>query len=1128
MRAGMASERQRSASEKRGRNVPLPRGETTPRARGAAAATTATPRGSSRSRVPSQQRSLLAAARTRTPSVGSRTPRNRTPRSSAVQGGSGAASNNASSPGATREAVRVRAAPSGAQPSSPSKGSRGRAAAAPSARASVQATARNNASQPRAQRRSSSLEQQVPYNEQIAFRKQRSDESVRVAVRFRPLWADEESQGVAFTVRPDRRIVESVDLTYSFELDWAFGAEILQSKVYSEIGHPVVSDVLNGYNGTVLAYGQTGSGKTYCMFGPQIEQPGSQGLMPRTARQIFDAIRAAPDDVRFVLRCSLLEIYCEQLRDLLDPSNQRPLRIQEHPKKGIFVDNLTQECVTCEEDVLDILRMGTEMRVLAATRLNKLSSRSHVLFFITCEQKFPDGAEKVGKLSLVDLAGSERVGKSGALTNGGIRLQEAKSINCSLTALGYIIQALAEKQSHVPYRNSQLTRVLQETIGGNCKTTLLVACSACSRHQSETLSTLRFATRARSVRNHVKVNLIHSAEQLDHYVRQLQRELLSERREAARLGAAIPKSLSELPFQEDDEDAAAGLANGTAGSTAPGSSESIVLASGKPRENSSATLPESSTSSEEQGPSKQELEAEYAASRLYDELSKLVSALGDQDEHIRSILAAKCRQVWLQSADKFGDALDPDSELLMWQAKRSSLEWRYIALQHYAEVSEADASAEDASADRHLGDLADVWEQVRVQRLNLRRQEAQSVASSNTVMGESALNCTEVGLDSMLESSGWLPAWASRARCLRPSRRGSKVLRPISRRSMCRSMERHSTGGASCQSSSCCSTPREPVGLLSPRRLEDADDVADEVHADPVRNLPGLHQPVLPDGDVEEEEASSPERSVVIAGPPNFLADSAAKVAPRLAEMHQSSNSRSASGGPVAATRAPGRVLAQPAAQAAAEEVLRLKAEIKQVRAEQDRTLREFESSRARIIEECWAKNILEHIRVLEEEHMNMQGEIPHLQSKLEQVDLALEELELVGDTTELEILQLECQLERQKRKLNRKWEPLEEMGMTAFKQALGRAVNTITLQRARSSLGRAVDRRADGARNTPQPAEKENRPPDTYLQSVVRQVPVPMPPEVSAPRSGQLAATALQAPVCTATQWRSPQRLYS
>merc|ERR1719424_208105 len=175
------------------------------------------------------------------------------------------------------------------------------------------------------------------------------------------------------------------------------------------------------------------------------------------------------------------------------------------------------------------------MRMVACTKVNQLSSRSHVIFMISCTQRLPDGSEKVGKLSLADLAGSERVGKSGALSAGGVRLHEATKINCMLSALGHVIQALVKKQTHVPYRNSQLTRVLQETLGGNCKTALVVTCSAAACHAAETLSSLRFATRARLVRNHVKVNLINSPEQLTSLVAHLQRDLTTARREASAL-----------------------------------------------------------------------------------------------------------------------------------------------------------------------------------------------------------------------------------------------------------------------------------------------------------------------------------------------------------------------------------------------------------------------------------------------------------------------------------------------------------------------------------------------------------------------------------------------------------------
>merc|ERR1719482_2340411 len=273
-----------------------------------------------------------------------------------------------------------------------------------------------------------------------------------------------------------------------------------------------------------------------------------QGLIQRSTKQLFAYIRECQQDVEFILRCSLLEVYREQLRDLLSPSNLG-LKIKESPSRGIFVEGLMQEFVVCEEDVYQLIALAEKMRAVATTRLNQQSSRSHVIFMLSCTQKLADGTEKVGKLNLVDLAGSEKVWKSGSQ---GDTLEEAKKINMSLSALGNVISALKEKRSHIPYRDSKLTRILQETLGGNFKTSLVVTCSRSSLHAEETLSALTFATRAKSVCNHVKVNLLYSQEQLMTLVEKLQRDLDAARRKASRL-ARKGTDVSDEEEGEEDE-----------------------------------------------------------------------------------------------------------------------------------------------------------------------------------------------------------------------------------------------------------------------------------------------------------------------------------------------------------------------------------------------------------------------------------------------------------------------------------------------------------------------------------------------------------------------------------------------
>jgi kinesin family protein 5 len=338
-------------------------------------------------------------------------------------------------------------------------------------------------------------------------------------------------------VHPSGRAVESLDGSYHFELDRAFGEAASQEEVFEYAARPIVDSVLAGYNGTVFAYGQTSGGKTYSMFGPDDGdglQPELLGIVPRAAQQIFDYIEAYPDDdTEFTLRCSLLEVYQEKMKDLLRPTSEK-LRVKDLPQKGLVIDGLSKEYVTCAGDVMEVLRAGYRARKVAHTRQNLHSSRSHAIFMLTVEQHSAvEGTERLGKLTLVDLAGSEKVSKSESV---GQTLEEAKKINWSLSALGKVIDALAERRSHVPYRDSQLTRVLQEALGGNCRTTLLVAASACSQHWDETLSALRFASRTKKVRNLAKVNFMYSSDQLLMLVGQLQKELLGAKRQILNLG----------------------------------------------------------------------------------------------------------------------------------------------------------------------------------------------------------------------------------------------------------------------------------------------------------------------------------------------------------------------------------------------------------------------------------------------------------------------------------------------------------------------------------------------------------------------------------------------------------------
>lgn len=268
-----------------------------------------------------------------------------------------------------------------------------------------------------------------------------------------------------------------------------------------------------GYNATIFAYGQTSSGKTYTMEGASIDDPELRGIIPRTATEIFNNVMAADENIEFIVKVSYIEIYMERIRDLLDPYKSKVnLQVREDHQRGIFVEGMTEVCVTSDEELLSTMRDGAANRAVAATGMNEGSSRSHSVFMVTLYQRnLVNQATKAGKLYLVDLAGSEMVRKTGA---SGRQLEEAKTINKSLSALGMVINALTDpNSSHVPYRDSKLTRVLQESLGGNSRTNLIINVSPSSYNTSETLSTLRFGNRAKSIKNKAVVNEERSVEE---------------------------------------------------------------------------------------------------------------------------------------------------------------------------------------------------------------------------------------------------------------------------------------------------------------------------------------------------------------------------------------------------------------------------------------------------------------------------------------------------------------------------------------------------------------------------------------------------------------------------------------
>uniref|UniRef100_A0A3Q3MF99 Kinesin-like protein n=1 Tax=Mastacembelus armatus TaxID=205130 RepID=A0A3Q3MF99_9TELE len=296
----------------------------------------------------------------------------------------------------------------------------------------------------------------------------------------------------------------------SYVFDRVFPTNTTQEQVYNTCAKQIVKDVLCGYNGTIFAYGQTSSGKTHTMEG-KLHDPHQMGIIPRIAEDIFNHIFAMDENLEFHIKVSYFEIYMDKIRDLLDVTKTN-LSVHEDKNRVPYVKGCTERFVSSPDEVMDVIDEGKANRHVAVTNMNEHSSRSHSIFLINIKQEHVETEQKLcGKLYLVDLAGSEKVSKTGAA---GAVLDEAKNINKSLSALGNVISALAEgTKSHVPYRDSKMTRILQDSLGGNCRTTMFICCSPSSYNDAETKSTLMFGQRAKTIRNTASINLELTAEQ---------------------------------------------------------------------------------------------------------------------------------------------------------------------------------------------------------------------------------------------------------------------------------------------------------------------------------------------------------------------------------------------------------------------------------------------------------------------------------------------------------------------------------------------------------------------------------------------------------------------------------------
>ena len=277
-----------------------------------------------------------------------------------------------------------------------------------------------------------------------------------------------------------------------------------------------------------------------------------EGVIPRMVTTVFDYISDTPDHIEFTVKVSIVEIYMERIRDLLNPKKVN-LKVREDKSKGIYIEDVTESYVSDEKDVYDFLRYGHNNRATTMTNMNESSSRSHSIFMMTIHQNnLLEMTAKTGKLYLVDLAGSEKVAKTGAV---GQVLEEAKEINKSLSALGNVINALTDSkgQQHIPYRDSKLTRILQESLGGNSRTSLIINCSPSSFNENETLSALRFGYRAKSIKNTPKINREYTVAQLQVLLEKSEKKMSLKDRRIKQLESILNDHGIGLPDENESQ-----------------------------------------------------------------------------------------------------------------------------------------------------------------------------------------------------------------------------------------------------------------------------------------------------------------------------------------------------------------------------------------------------------------------------------------------------------------------------------------------------------------------------------------------------------------------------------------------
>ena len=386
----------------------------------------------------------------------------------------------------------------------------------------------------------------------------KKSERIKVSVRCRPMSQKEKNEGYQNCVDVDSDRGEvNVNLINmpkrTFWYDKAYGMDSTQEQVFQETAMPIVESVCQGYNGTIFAYGQTGTGKTFTMEG-DFETDLNKGIIPRSFDLMFNIIKTTYN-TNFLIQCSYLELYNEEVRDLLAKNHQQKLDIREDPETGFYVQDLSHWVVKAPKDMIELMLRGRELKVIKGHNMNERSSRSHCIFTIIVENSTKDDTGehiKKGKLNLVDLAGSERTSKIKDV-NGVEGLQaETIHINLSLTALGKVIHALASnKKQHIPYRDSKLTKLLMDSLGGNSKTVMIANIGPADYNIEETLTTLRYADRAKNIKNAPKVN----EDPKDAMIKKYKDELERLKAALAKANGGVEMSVNELVSDDNINDA---------------------------------------------------------------------------------------------------------------------------------------------------------------------------------------------------------------------------------------------------------------------------------------------------------------------------------------------------------------------------------------------------------------------------------------------------------------------------------------------------------------------------------------------------------------------------------------------